>query len=131
MKSKLAIIGIFFIAGLLFAAVFSYFTFEPEEAIEEPLAEQEVRLYFLNEKQYHLQEVSRVVPETEHLSGRIEQIVEELKVAPEEERLSTLLPEDLELRSVFFEADVIYIDFNEALIGAAEGSSGEMIFLYS
>jgi spore germination protein GerM len=129
-KTFLILVACFFI-GLLGAVIFNYFRPEPEPVVPEKLPEEEVVVFFLNSSRYQLEEVKRVVPETEHITGRIEQIIAELKEEPGKKNLQSLLPSDLELRSVFLEEDVVYLDFNEALIGAAEGSSGEMMFLYS
>ncbi len=98
---------------------------------EEPLPGEEVILYFLNRKGYHLQIQRRELPEAKNKSQRVTQIVRELTRPPEDVNLIALVPGDLELRSVFIGDQTVYLDFNDALIGAAQGSSGEMMLLYS
>lgn len=122
-------IGVLIVAGAL---VWFYLRPFPEPPPpEEPLPGEKVVLYFLNIREYRLQKVPRNVPEAKNISQRVNQIVEQLKIEPDTEPLTVMLPRDLKLRSVFVGDQMIYLDFNDALIGAAQGSSGEMMFLYS
>ncbi|MGM0380779.1 MAG: GerMN domain-containing protein [bacterium] len=102
---------------------------EPEE--KETLSREEVALYFLDVEKYELARAKREIAEAESSNERIFQIIEELKKPPETEKVVRLLPEDLQLLSAYTEGDIVYVDFNEAFIGAAEGSTDEMLFLYS
>jgi len=98
---------------------------------EQALPEEKVELYLYNEPDYRLEIVRRKVPEASSKSHRVRQIVDKLAESPPENRLVSLAPDALELRSVYMDGEIVYLDFNDELIGAAEGSSGEMMFLYS
>ncbi len=104
---------------------------EPDPPEEKPLPREEVALYFLDVEEYQLTRISRDVPEADDSTERIFQIIDHLKQPPEDENIEILLPGDLELIAAYTEGDIVYVDFNEAFIGAAEGSTGEMLFLYS
>lgn len=101
----------------------------PEQ--EEALPEDEVSLYFYQMDSAKLTVKERTVPEAQSPSERVHQIVNELATSPDTENIVSLMPENIELRSVFFDGQTVFLDFNDELIGAAEGSSGEMLFLYS
>ena len=132
MRKTIITIVICFLLGLLGVGFWSYFIYEsPAPPEEEPLPEEEVIVYLFNYEGYHLQEVTRTVAEAEGLSERVLQILEEMKYESSENEIISLLPENLVLQSVFLDDQIVYLDFNEELIGAAEGSSGEMLFLYS
>ncbi len=118
---------------LLFVVILFFFQPadpDPEPEVE-PVPEEEVTLYYLNEVDYNLAAVEKQLPETESRTRRIHQIIDELSEQPEAAELISLLPEDLELHAVFFEGQTVYLDFNDALIGAAEGTTGEFLFLHS
>jgi len=90
-----------------------------------------VTLYFLDARAYRLQTVRRRVPEAADTSARIVQIVDELTTAPRDPDLVAVVPSGTSLRSAFVDGQTVYLDFNDRLVGAAEGSSGEMMLLYS
>lgn len=113
------------------AAGWWFFTPEPAPPEDEPLPREEVALYFLDVEEYSLTRIFRDLPEADHSTERIFQIIEQLKQPPEDENIEILLPEDLQLIAAYTEDDIVYVDFNEAFIGAAEGSTDEMLFLYS
>jgi len=122
------------VALVAFVAVLTWWYFDqpielPEQ--EAALPEDEVSLYFYRMDTAQLTVQERTVPEAESPSDRVHQIVDELSTSPDTETIVSLLPEKIELRSVFFEGQTVFLDFNDELIGAAEGSSGEMLFLYS
>lgn len=104
---------------------------KPAELPDEALPEEPVTLYFYNMDTAQLSIHKRTVAEASSPSERVQQIITELKTAPDTDTIRALLPENLELRSVFFENQTVFLDFNGELIGAAEGSSGEMLLLYS
>lgn len=98
---------------------------------KQPLPEETVTLYYLDRQEHQLKPVQRHVSEAGDRSERVEQIVRELVEGPEDTGLVRILPEEAELRSAFLDEKIVYLDFNDQLIGAAQGSSGEMILLYS
>ncbi|GEM_PF-4310927 len=129
---KIAIVTASVVFLLIVVGLVLFWSIEPDPEPElEPVPEEEVTLYYLNEREHNLEAVQKKLPETESRARRVHQIVDELKSSPDEAELSTLLPEDLELYSVFFEGQTVYLDFNDALIGAAEGTTGEFLFLHS
>jgi len=120
------------LAGLVVASVYWFWVPDDRELRQdEPLPEDTVTLYFLNENTYKLQSVERNVPEAKDQSHRVQQIIEQLTKEPDRAPLIRLLPGELSLRSTYLDGETVYLDFNEHLIGAARGSSGEMMLLYS
>lgn len=123
--------------GVIFLVFLGFFTWSyidqpvelPEE--EEALPEDEVSLYFYHMDTAKLIVKKQTVPEAKSPSERVHQIVHELTNSPDTKSIVSLMPENIELRSVFFDGQMVFLDFNDELIGAAEGSSGEMLFLYS
>ncbi|MFB6356080.1 MAG: GerMN domain-containing protein [bacterium] len=104
----------------------------PEKQKEKEILPREtVRIYLLNTDNYGLQPVEREVPEADNISSRIEQIFGELTTKPDSGPLVRVVPPDLKVRTVYVDGQTIYIDVNDELMGAASGSSGEMMLLYS
>jgi spore germination protein GerM len=97
----------------------------------EPLPEEQVDLYFYNMREARLEVIQRTVSEAQSESSRIGQIIEELSNSPEDESLVSLMPEGIELRTSYTRNQTVTLDFNDRIVGAARGSSGEMMFLYS
>ncbi len=104
---------------------------EPTEQPPEPVPEEEVQLYYADRYSPTLAVETRTLPETETRSERIKQIVTELGRSPDDAELISVVPEELELHSVFFDEPFVVVDFNNRLIGAASGAGGEKILLYS
>lgn len=125
--------GTLLVLGVIGAGLYwwSWGPAPPSERPEEQLPREEVKLYFLNSRDYRLEIVKRRVEEAPDTGTRIAQVVEELTHPPEDSNLVALLPEDARVHSVFVDGQTIYLDFNDALVGAAQGSSGEMMLLYS
>lgn len=104
---------------------------EPLPLPEKPLPEEEVTLYFLDTQTASLTVLRRNVPEAKTNSDRVRQIITELGTDPADTGVISILPEELELRSAFLDGEIVYLDFNQAIMGAAQGSTEEMLFLYS
>lgn len=104
---------------------------EAEVPAEQKLPEEDVELYFYHVPEFRLNVVERTVPEARNESTRITQIIDELSNPPAGDTVVSLMPDGLELRSTYTRNQRVYLDFNDRIIGAAEGSSGEMMFLYS
>jgi germination protein M len=121
------------LALLLVAGGIYWYWTPAEEPADQPeaLPEQEITIYLLNRKEYQLTAVKRQVPEASGQSNRIKQIIEELRSEPDSSELVRLLPKKLTVRSAYVDGQTVYLDFNDQLIGAARGSSGEMMLLYS
>lgn len=98
---------------------------------KKPLPEEDVVLYYLNERTYQLESVKRKVPEAQDHAARVKQIVQQLTRPPEKDELIRLVPSNLTLRSSYIDGQTVYLDFSDHLIGAARGTSGEMMLLYS
>ncbi|MFB6344974.1 MAG: GerMN domain-containing protein [bacterium] len=126
---------IIFLVMTVLVAVASFFWwwYQVPEGVDQPqkLPEEKVVLYYLNEQRYALQSVERTVPEATDRSARVKQIVQQLTKSPDESELIRLLPPELKLRSSYMNGQTIYLDFSDQLIGAARGTSGEMMLLYS
>lgn len=119
--------------ALAAVALFFWWWYQVPPEKDEPrkLPEEKVVVYFLNEQEYALESVERTVPEASDHAARVKQIVEELTKQPEESNLIRLVPADLTLRSSYVDGQTIYLDFSDDLVGAAQGTSGEMMLLYS
>lgn len=129
-RQLLVVLGSGLLVGLGLLYWFGYVPVDTPRP-EEPLPEETVTLYFLDEREYRLRPVEREVDEAGDRSERVEQILRELVKDPEDTGLVRLLPEEAELRSSYLEGQIVYLDFNDGLVGAAQGSSGEMMLLYS
>ncbi len=119
---------------ILVAMGLGYWFWSPpdEDPVEKkPLPEESVTIYFLDRDEYILKPVQRKVEEAPGQSERIKQIIDELTSAPEDTGLIQLAPETLELRSSYVNGSRVYLDFNDGLVGAAQGTSGERMLLYS
>lgn len=122
------------ILAVLIAAGLGYWFWRPsadEPTEEEPLPGEAITVYFLDRDDYILKPVEREVDEAPGQSERIKQIIGELTSSPGDTRLIQLAPGNLELRSSYVDGSTVYLDFNDALIGAAQGTSGERMLLYS
>lgn len=132
MRRSLRVIFLVLVALGAIASFFWWWYQVPEpKPTKQKLPEENVVLYFLNERTYKLQSVRRTVPEAADHAARVKQIVEELTKAPEDSDLIRLVPPKLKLRSSYIDGQTIYLDFSDHLIGAARGTSGEMMLLYS
>jgi spore germination protein GerM len=127
-RRVLGVMAILLIAG----GIYWYWP-RAKKSVEEPgsLPEQEVTIYLLDRKQYRLTTVKRQVPEAKGQSARIKQIIQELRLEPNSPELVRLVPKKLTLRSAYVDGQTVYLDFNDELVGAARGSTGEMMLLYS
>lgn len=103
----------------------------PKRKMKDELTEETMVLYYLNKREFRLESVKRRVPEASSQSDRVEQIIKQLTREPEETELISLVPETVTLKSSYFNGETVYLDFNDELMGAAHGSSDEMMFLYS
>lgn len=95
------------------------------------LPREAVELYFLNRDTYRLQVVRRRVTRAADTASRIVQITDELTTPPEDPDLVALVPEPVSVRSAFVDGQTVYLNFNDEIVGAARGSSGERMLLYS
>lgn len=117
---------------LLAAGGFAWWTFRSGPApAEKPLPREAVKLYFLDREAYRLEVVERRVTEAPDTASRLVQIADELTTPPEDPRLTALVPPEASVRSAFVDGQTVYLNFNDGLVGAARGSSGEMMLLYS
>lgn len=98
---------------------------------EQALPREEVELYFLNRNTYRLQVVRRRVTRAADTASRIVQITDELTTPPRDPNLVALVPEEVSVRSAFVDGQTVFLNFNDEIVGAAEGSSGERMLLYS
>jgi len=122
------------VVAVLVAAGIGYWIWTPVEersTEEEPLPGETITVYFLDREDYVLRPVERTVDEAPGQPERIKQIVGELTTPPEDTGLIQLAPGDLELRSSYLKDSTVYLDFNDGLVGAAQGTSGERMLLYS
>lgn len=58
-------------------------------------------------------------------------VVDQLKNQPGPSELLPVVPEGLELRASFLREGHVVLDFNDALVGTTQGSTGEYVLLYS
>lgn len=128
--------GLFTIGVLLLVilgAIYYWFWLPAKttEKKEDPLPRDQVTIYFLDRETGYLTPVDRQVPEAADQPDRVKQIIEQLSNEPGESNHVRLLPEKIALRAVYLDGQTVYIDFNDKLVGAAQGSSGEMMLLYS
>lgn len=132
MKRSLKTIFLLMVAVAAVASFFWWWYRVPREQPEpRKLPEENVVLYYLNEQEYVLETVQRTVPEASDQAARVKQIIDELTKQPERSNLLRLVPARLTLRSSYIDGQTIYLDFNDELVGAARGTSGEMMLLYS
>lgn len=119
------------VVGGILAVYFSTGPGDPEDPTQEA-PEEELILFYPSRDGRELVPVSRTpesMPETRE--DVPETVVDMLKQVPEDEELVAVVPEEMSLRSSFFEDSIVWLDFNDGIIGAAEGSAGEYVLLYS
>ncbi len=135
MKKFYVLIGLIVLLAGGVAFTWWIFSGEPQKISkppeEQPLPRENVKLYFFNEKGRTLVQIKRSLPGVSSRAERIHQIVRQLLVPPEKGGVIAILPENLKLRSVFINSRTVYLDFNEKLVGAAQGTTEEMFLLYS
>lgn len=124
-----ALLGLVLLLG---AGVYYWWVLRPgPPPSEQVLPREEVELYFLNRNTYRLQVVRRRVTRAADTASRIIQITDELTTPPRDPNLVALVPEEVSVRSAFVDGQTVFLNFNDEIVGAAEGSSGERMLLYS
>ncbi len=98
---------------------------EPPEA-----AVQEMDLYFMEVKETSF-EVGVETREFEGPEVGPEQLMEALLAGPRAEHLTRALPEEVELRDVFVEEGIAYVDFSADITGIPLGGESEAVLVNS
>lgn len=92
----------------------------------------DVVLYFSGSNRLSLVPEDRMIPLKAMLPDIAAAIVDELVKGAESSRLNATIPPGTEVRTVFFDRGILYIDFSRSLVENANlGSVGEMLFVYS
>ena len=103
---------------------------QPDQAVSGRTMD--VVLYFASSEKVSLVPEDRMIPLESLLPDIATAIVHELAQGPESSNLTPVLPAGIEVRTVFFDRGILYIDFGRSLVEKSNlGTSGEVLLVYS
>jgi len=127
---------VIFAAGVLFSPLLSEKGYQLKEWVSRPFVSppplKAVKLCFAGPDGNYLSLEERKIILREEPNAQIKDVLKELIRGPENKDLSSILPNETEVRAVYLRNQDIYVDFSSSLSeNHPGGSTGELLTVYS